>query len=123
MLYLHRPVHEDRMRRVLVIVLVLLFPLNVFALSMSASLLQAGFAPAPTETAASAPDIQAGQGLSCALACDLDPDEPPGHQDLHDIVHVDAAQRMAGPADRAAFSHDASRPGYSPPPPVKPPRA
>lgn len=114
------------MRRVLVIVLILLFPLNVFALSMSASLLQAATASAPEPAHAPSPalftDLQADQALACALACDVDPDEPPGHQDLHDIVYVETAPRLAGPASPTAPSHDASRPFDSPAPPIKPPR-
>ncbi|NNG23836.1 hypothetical protein [Telluria aromaticivorans] len=89
---------------------------------MSASLLQAGFASAPAEAPAIVPDAQAGNSSACALACDVDPDEPPGHQDLHDIVYVEAAQRLAGPSGQAALGHDASRPGDAPPPPIKPPR-
>ena len=109
------------MRRVLVIVLILLFPLNVFALSMSASLLQAASEPALAPSVVG--DLQAGQDLACALACDVDPDEPPGHQDLHDIVYVETAPRLAGPASPTALGHDASRLFDSPAPPIKPPRA
>ena len=117
--------HLDCMRRVLVIVLILLFPLNVFALSMSASLLQAATASAPEQAhvPSNGADLQTDQALACALACDVDPDEPPGHQDLHDIVYVETAPRMAGPASPTAPSHDASRPFDSPAPPIKPPRA
>ncbi|UVW29904.1 hypothetical protein [Massilia sp. H6] len=121
------------MRRVLVIVLTLLFPLNVMALSMSASLLQAGPlstpapAPAPAPESALSPsfaaDSHTGQHLACAPACDRDPDEPPGHQDLHDIVYRETAPRLTGPAAPAALGQDASRPFDSPAPPVKPPRS
>lgn len=123
MLYWHRHVPQDRMRRALVIVLVLLFPLNVFALSMSASLFQAAVAQEPAGmSTASAGDSQPDDGFDCERACDLDPDEPPGHQDLHDIVHLEAALRQAAPADRTATRHDAWRPRLSIPPPVRPPR-
>ena len=117
------------MRRVLVIVLILLFPLNVFALSMSASLLQAATASAPAPEPAHAQsivlftDLQTDGALTCALACDVDPDEPPGHQDLHDIVYVETAPRLAGPASPTTPGHEASRPFDSPAPPIKPPRA
>ena len=121
------------MRRVLVIVLVLLFPLNVFALSMSASLLQAATASAPpsepgfsTSTVYAqsiGADLPTDVALTCALACDVDPDEPPGHQDLHDIVYVETAPRLAGPASPTTPGHEASRPFDSPAPPIKPPRA
>ena len=115
------------MRRVLVIVLILLFPLNVFALSMSASLLQAATAyatePAHAPSLAHFTDLPTGGALTCALACDVDPDEPPGHQDLHDIVYVETAPRLAGPASPTTPGHEASRPFDSPAPPIKPPRA
>ena len=104
------------MRRVLVIVLVLLFPLNVFALSLSASLFQA------QEPAAVEATVQPADSHACELACDIDPDEPPGHQDLHDIVHLEAALRHAGPAARTMARHDARARCNSLPPPVKPPR-
>ncbi|SFD05224.1 hypothetical protein [Massilia yuzhufengensis] len=107
------------MRRLLVILLVLLFPLNVFALSMSASLMQDG----PVASTVDAATVQADSGSACALACDLDPDEPPGHQDLHDIVYVEGSLRPAGPPDRAALGHEARSRCHSLPPPVKPPRA
>ena len=124
MLYSHHHVPQDCMRRALVIVLVLLFPLNVFALSMSASLFQAVVAPetADVSTATSA-DSQPDEGFVCEAACDLDPDEPPGHQDLHDIVTLEAALQTSAPADRTAARHDACRARLSIAPPVKPPRA
>jgi hypothetical protein len=112
------------MRRVLVIVLILLFPLNVFALSMSASLLQASVASEPAAASiVIVADIQPSGEFSCELACDLDPDEPPGHQDLHDIVNHEAAVRWTGPPIRADLRDDAYRRCHSTPPPVKPPRA
>lgn len=111
------------MRRVLVIVLILLFPLNVFALSLSASLFQADSAMDVQEPAVLAVTVQPADGHACELACDIDPDEPPGHQDLHDIIHLEAALRQAGPADRSMACHDARARCCCLPPPVKPPRA
>ncbi|MFC0253711.1 hypothetical protein [Massilia consociata] len=112
------------MRRVLVIVLILLFPLNVFALSMSASLLQDEAVTEQLEPSASAlADAKPGKTLSCAPFCDLDPDEPPGSPDLHDIVNHEASPRLAGLPGGGAPPRDARRHCHSPPPPVKPPRA
>jgi hypothetical protein len=108
------------MRRAFVIFLVLLFPLNVFALSLPAPLIQAGFAPAPA--VASVIDAQAAEGSPCALACNTDPDQPSGHQDLLDIVHCRPTPGQSGPARRAALGHDAGRRFDCRPPPVKPPR-
>ena len=112
------------MRRFFVIVLILLFPLNVFALSMSASLTAAG--DPVQEHAASMPvaDLaEPGGGFDCAAACDLDPDEPPGSPDLHDILHAEAPLRSAALPGRALAPHDARRRCHSIEPPVKPPRA
>ena len=102
------------MRRLFVIFLALLFPLNVLALSMSV----AANAPAPIEALALSIDSQAGETV-----CDIDPDEPPAGMDFHDTVHAVAPLPYTAPPDASVSSLVPSRRGRDPLPPIKPPPA
>lgn len=121
------------MRRVFVICLILLFPLNVFALSLSAATLQwSGAAqradrPAASPVGASAiADAQApagahAVGIDCLALCDVDPDEPPAGADFQDSVNKDSraqAPVLSGWANAPAAP---ARHGLSSAPPTKPP--
>ncbi|VXB45461.1 hypothetical protein [Massilia sp. 9I] len=105
------------MRRILVIFLILLFPLNVFALSMSASTAQQGGAQEHVMAALSLDAAQDAESRG-----DVDPDEPPSVPDLHDLVNQECLSHLAGPCAGAAARHDPARRGHAFPPPVKPPR-
>lgn len=121
MLYWHRHVHQPpRMRRVLVIFLILLFPLNVFALSMSAASLPAALQQAEVPGHVLAADVG---GADTDTDIDIDPDEPPAGADLHYIVCRGGALQFAAPAAAAPALHDPAPPSHAIPPPVKPPRA
>lgn len=103
------------MRRILVIFLILLFPLNVMALSMSVSMAQqdgasahAGVAPADAFQGDTHPDI--------------DPDEPPAAAELHDLMNQDGCLQLAAPGAAAVAPHAAAPYCFSLPPPDKPPR-
>jgi len=119
------------MRRVLVIFLILLFPLNVFALSMSVASLPHDLvaALAGSVDADAAPDSSAGASAGtaattdCETSCDIDPDEPPSGAELHYIVGHALAPPFAGPPAAAFPPHDADRPRHFIAPPIKPPRA
>lgn len=104
------------MRRAFVLFLILLFPLNVFALSMSVATL-----------GQQAPAALAGAGqdgaFDCDNACDIDPDEPPSGAQLHYIVDRDRPAPFAGPRRAGRALHDAAPDCRAIPPPVKPPRA
>ncbi|MCD2518089.1 hypothetical protein LQ564_17405 [Massilia sp. G4R7] len=99
------------MRRFFVIFLILLFPLNVFALSMSASGAQQGDAAALVIE-----DSSKGEARG-----DVDPDEPPSVADLHDIVNHESSLRLAAWPAGALPPHDAAPHSHSSPPPLKPP--
>lgn len=105
------------MRRLLVIFLILLFPLNVLALSMSVSLAQPDDAVAHAAVAAPAGDAFAGDSNP-----DIDSDEPPSVADLHDLVNQERCLHLAGSGTGAVAPHDAAPTCHSFPPPVKPPR-
>lgn len=106
------------MRRAFVIFLILLFPLNVLALSLSvASMQQTGaservgaFAPAD---GAAAPDLQ--------TLGDVDADEPPAGTDFHDSVNEEGHLQSVALPGRLAPPHLPSRRGLAPFPPIKPP--
>ena len=116
MLYWRRHVPLYRMRRLFVIFLILLFPLNVFALSMSASVAQ------PGDAVVLAIDADTGGGDSRGdNRGDVDPDEPPPVADLHDIVNHEPSLRLASPGAGALPPHDAPPHSHSLPPPLKPP--
>lgn len=105
------------MRRLFVIFLILLFPLNVLALSMSVSTAQ----PDGAHTHASMTGSDAFQANANANA-DIDPDEPPSVADLHDLVHQDTRLNLAGLRAAAVPQHAAPPDRLSLPPPDKPPR-
>ena len=101
------------MRRAFVIFLILLFPLNVFALSMSvASMQQAG----ASVHAAVAPDA-----VEMPAIGDIDADEPPAGHDFHDSVNEARRLRPAVLPDRLPPPHPLFRQGLAPVPPIKPP--
>ena len=113
------------MRRAFLIFLILLFPLNVLALSWSVATEPAAGSTHTATTAA--PDDGATDSFFARLfdvdtTLDLDPDEPPA-MDLHDIVNHEAGQQCITLPSRAASCHDARRQYLSIPPPVRPPRA
>ena len=120
------------MRRALVIFLVLLFPLNVFALSLSvatmpaAALAQAADAKERVHAPAALADSDLRAISGCDDACndpgDIDPDEPPAGADLHYIVGHAGCLHRAGLSSASPALHDAAPRCHSVPPPVKPPR-
>jgi len=99
------------MRRFFVIFLILLFPLNVFALSMSVSTAQQGDSEVLVMD-----DSAKGEARG-----DVDPDEPPSVADLHDIVNHEPSLRLATWLAGALPPHDAAPHSQSLPPPLKPP--
>lgn len=117
------------MRRVIVIFLILLFPLNVFALSLSAATLAQSVDVAErvhalaAQADAAADDTGDAGDDSCEHGCDIDPDEPPAGADLHYIVGHHGGLHFAGPATAAPPLHDAAPRCHSIAPPIKPPRA
>lgn len=113
------------MRRALVIFLVLLFPLNVFALSMSVAHLHLdhGTERVEASVAASSADSGPAADFDCETSCDIDPDEPPSGAELHYIVGQDGGPLPGGRPARALSLPAADPPCHSIPPPVKPPRA
>lgn len=110
------------MRRALVIFLVLLFPLNVLALSLSVSTAEARHAPQATSTPP-ASDALFGAVLDIDTTSDLDSDEPPPGIDLHDILDVEAGLRLAALEEDAAPLHAVPRRRHATAPPLRPPRA
>lgn len=102
------------MRRFLVIILTLLFPLNVLALSMSISDAQPDRAVAMAAAGA--------EPFECDTRCDIDPDEPPSTADLHDIISQGRCPPPSGLAAGAAPPQDAAPFRHSFKPPVRPPR-
>ncbi|MCA1857129.1 hypothetical protein LE190_14505 [Massilia oculi] len=105
------------MRRVLVIFLILLFPLNVLALSMSASSLQqAGASEHLEPSSAVADDSRLGS------AFDDDPDEAPAGIDFHDVVHAEGGLQLALVPGKAPSAHGAAWRSHPPFPSKEPPR-
>jgi len=108
------------MRRFFVIFLILLFPLNVLALSLSVAAARPHLVQSDVSSLAS--DASAFAGLvDVDTTADIDPDEPPA-MDLHDIVNHETVLQLAALPGRLARCHDARRHCHSLPPPVKPPR-
>lgn len=105
------------MRRLLVILLILLFPLNVLALSMSVSATQSDGASVQV-----GPMVAAGDAYEGNASPDIDPDEPPTVAEPHDFMNLDGRLHLAGL--RAAVRTPQAAPPYrlSLPPPDKPPR-
>jgi len=110
------------MRRAFVIFLILLFPLNVLALSLSVATTQ-HHAPVAQSlvSSASAGDLLPDPLFAAETGADLDPDEPPA-MDLHDIVNHESVLQLPAPPGRAAPRHDARGRCHCLAPPVKPPR-
>jgi len=98
------------MRRFFVIFLILLFPLNVFALSMSVAGAQADNAVLVIE-----------DSVKGDTRGDIDPDEPPSSADLHDIVNHEPSLRLAAWPAGVLPPHDAAPHSHASPPPLKPP--
>ncbi|QBE65441.1 hypothetical protein [Pseudoduganella lutea] len=118
------------MRRLFVIFLALLFPLNVLALSMSVSSMTFPSTSFPSTSFPSAhPGVAASPDALAALpdlavddiVFDIDPDEPPAGMDFHDTVHGAVRQPAAFPLERAATLPLPPRRGLDPLPPIKPP--
>lgn len=101
------------MRRAFVIFLILLFPLNVLALSLSVATTQ-HHAPVTG-------DLLPDPLFAAETGADLDPDEPPA-MDLHDIVNHESVLQLPALPGRAAPRHDARGRCHCLAPPVKPPR-
>lgn len=122
------------MRRVLVICLIFLLPLNMFAFAMAASAMQAGDASeqavATDKLALSAPggaisvaDAYLPGPYDCDIACDIDPDEPPASADVHDSVNQEAGIQFALFLDSTVMPVPLPRSSHSSGPLLKPPRA
>jgi hypothetical protein len=110
------------MRRAFVIFLILLFPLNVFALSMSvSSIQQAGAVEHVLPSAPADSGGDAGMDLELASLGDVDPDEPPSGMDHHDSVSGLGQVLPALPSDGLVSPHVPLRHGLAPFPPIKPP--
>lgn len=103
------------MRRILVIFLILLFPLNVLALSMSVSLVQHDGASAHA-------GVVSGDAFEGDTQADIDPDEPPAAAELHDFMNHDGCLQFAALGAPAVPPHSAAACCLSLPPPDKPPR-
>ena len=120
------------MRRLFVICLILLLPLNMFALAMAASAMLPAdpshriAASEPLVQSASAPvfaDSYLPDNYDCQASCDIDPDEPPAGADVHDSVNEDVALRFADIRAVAVAPPSLSRPSHTWHPLLKPPRA
>jgi hypothetical protein len=113
------------MRRAFVIFLILLFPLNVFALSMSVSSIQQANAIEHVMASPADGDSEwsngGGNGAGQPTPGDLDPDEPPSGMDFHDSVYREGQLPPALPTDGSVSSHVPLRHGLAPFPPIKPP--
>ena len=125
------------MRRLFVICLTLLLPLNMFALAMAASAMQPAGAPqhvtpsqvlihtAALETDSAVPlfaDAYLGGASDCQAGCEIDPDEPPAGADVHDSVYEDFGLSIGGAPGGAVAPPAPPRPSHSSLPPLKPPR-
>jgi hypothetical protein len=103
------------MRRAFVIFLILLFPLNVFALSMSVA----------SDRQAAAVEqvmpVDAGMEMDEPSLGELDPDEPPSGMDHHDSVSGEGQPAPPLPPGGSVSPHVPFRHGLAPFPPIKPP--
>jgi hypothetical protein len=112
------------MRRVFVIFLIFLFPLNVLALSMSISSMppagstQSFFAPAHADAET---DTCCNVDPGSQAVFDIDPDEPPTGSDFHDWVSREARPQSVALPEESISSLVPSPRGLSPFPPLKPP--
>jgi hypothetical protein len=105
------------MRRFLVILLILLFPLNVLALSMSVSAAQPDGASVQPGAV-----VAAGGAFAGDANPDIDPDEPPTVAEPHDFMNLDGRLHLAGCGAAVLTPHGAPPCRLSLPPPDKPPR-
>jgi hypothetical protein len=108
------------MRRAFVIFLILLFPLNVFALSMSVSSVSSIQQANAIEHLMTSAPADAGSELDQPLG-DLDPDEPPSGMDFHDTVNDEGQVQSLLAPDGSVSSQVPARRGVAPLPPIKPP--
>ncbi len=106
------------MRRAFVIFLILLFPLNVLALSMSVS---SDRQAAAVERLVPAALTDAGMDMDQPSLGELDPDEPPSGMDYHDSVSGEGQPAPPLPPGGSASPHVPLRHGLAPFPPIKPP--
>ena len=120
------------MRRLFVICLILLLPLNMFALAMAASAMlppepaQRVIASEPLVGLTSAPvfaDAYLPDNYDCQSSCDIDPDEPPAGADVHDTINDELSLRLADVRGGALAPPSLSHPSQSWHPLLKPPRA
>jgi hypothetical protein len=120
------------MRRVFVICLILLLPLNMFALAMAASAMlppepmQRAVTSEPLVGLTSAPvfaDAYLPDNYDCQASCDIDPDEPPAGADVHDAVNEDLSLRLADVRGGVPAPPSLPHPSQSWHPLLKPPRA
>jgi hypothetical protein len=113
------------MRRLFVIFLALLFPLNVYALSMSVSSLPVSsmHGAGAHEAVAAMADITDVAGVVGEADFDIDPDEPPAGVDFHDTVSAPPRLLLVVPADTSIAELLPARRGRDPLPPIKPPPA
>lgn len=112
------------MRRAFVIFLILLFPLNVCALSMSvSSLQQAAITTQLTASASASCDSIADAEADAVMPSmgDFDADEPPAGYDFHDSVNEEGRLQPAMLPARLVPAPWPARRGLSPFPPLKPP--
>ncbi|THC44521.1 hypothetical protein [Massilia sp. Mn16-1_5] len=106
------------LRRAFVIFLILLFPLNVFALSMSVA---SDRHAAAVEQVMPAALADAGIDVDQPSLGELDPDEPPSGMDYHDSVSGEGQPAPPLPPEGPVPPHVPLRHGLAPFPPIKPP--
>lgn len=119
------------MRRFFVICLILLLPLNMFALAMAASAMLPAdvahrvIASEPLVQSAPAPVFAESyllDNFNCQTSCDIDPDEPPAGTDVHDSLNEEVGLRFANVTGGAVAPGPSSPPSHSRHPLLKPPR-
>ncbi|MBD8530383.1 MULTISPECIES: hypothetical protein [unclassified Massilia] len=101
------------MRRVFVIFLILLFPLNVLALSTSVASLQHTAVTHEASAFTNSVDLQ--------TLGDPDADEPPAGYDFHDSMNEEGRLQAAVLPGRLVSPPSPARRGLAPFPPIKPP--
>jgi len=110
------------MRRFIVLCLILLFPLNVLALSMSVASFQHADPIESTPVVAPVMDDAFFSSLfDTASSGDLDSDEPPGVADLHDQVNEEDKLQLVLLPDWTRAGVVPLRHAQSASPPLKPP--
>jgi len=112
------------MRRLFVIWLILLFPLNVLAMSMSVAAFehaQHGQQQSYVEPAAPGADTWFSHLFDTRSGGDLDSDEPPAVADLHDQVNEEDQLQLVLQPGRSIAASAPLRHGQSAFPPLKPP--